>query len=211
MRRNPAAAAAAAILSLATACGDSTGPVPEHHYWEDLSWNLVDEWFAGILEISYAVSGDSIYFMAVQPRELPGRWTEDMPDVVSLDVIYNDHPESHVLDASRMITYTGQLETDDWYEYWYPYGKGDVPLQQSIPLQPDDSLGGTNNVDAVFWGIHEGDSTMVCRKPLNTRDTWDLRLVTDSTFFCTLTLIWGQPGDSVYFYEDEWPVFELEL
>lgn len=209
--KKTAVAAAAVALSLAAACGDSTGPVPEHHYWEDLSWKHVDEYFAGLVEISYAVSGDSIYFMASSPRESSSRWSSGMPDVVSLDVLYYDYPESYVLDASRMIKYSGQLETDDWYEYWYPYGKGDAPLQQSIPLQPDDSLGGTNNVDGVFWGVHEGDSTMVCRKLLNTRDTWDIRLVTDSTFFCTLTLIWGQPGDSVYIYEDEWPIFELEL
>ena len=205
----------AAVLLMALACGGTTGPVAQQQFWEDYQWIPVQMSYQGYIDVSYAIEGDSVYFLAAQNPDTSSYFKCHFPDVVSIDILncQSMYPffESRVLDGNRAVTLSGILETDDWYEYWYPFGLDDGGRQESIPLQPDDSLGGSNHVRGVFYGLHDGDSTVVFRKPLHSRDNWDMDLVSDSTYYGTLLLIWGQPGDEQY-YVFQWEgTFAMEL
>ena len=193
-------------ILLAQGCGSTTGPTSEIHFWNDFDWIPHVGNHTNYVNVSYTVNNDSLYIIVSQTADTSHFTTSNMPDVVSFDVLYFDYTDSYHRDANRAISSSGVLQTDDWYEYYYPYGLGKVATGEPIPLQPDDSLGGVNNVEGVYFGVWNGDSTIVYRKPFQTNDSeWDITLEHDSTFSSQMILIWGEIGDPDWFvvYSDE--------
>ena len=190
---------------LAQGCGSTTGPAAETHFWNEFDWISYVGYHTNFVNVSYAVNNDSLYIMVSQTADTSYYVKCNMPDVVSFDVLYFDYTFSYHRDANRAISSSGVLQTADWYEYYYPYGLGKVTTAESIPLQPDDSLGGINNVEGVYFGVWNGDSTIVYRKPFQTNDSeWDITLEHDSTFSSEIILIWGEIG------EPDWYIYNGE-
>ena len=134
-----------------------------------------------------------------------------MPDLVIFNVFSDKFfGEDYLVDGNHAMIVSGSLVTDDFYEYYSPYGLSDGRLGESIPYQPDTALGGVNDVHAVFFGEVDGDSTLVYRKAFSTGDSaWDLTLAHDSTFQVMVYLQWGEPEDSLFFFamSDVMPVY----
>jgi len=193
------------LLLLVLGCGNnSTSPVQESYAWEEFSWIPIESELSQCCQVSYAVHNDSIYVMGVQVADTSSYYRSNMPDIVSFDTLVNgEYAESYRRDGTRALTTNGSISTDDWYEYYYPYGLGKESLEQSIPNQPDTSLGGTNDVSGIFLGELNGDSTVVFRKAMVTGDTeYDIPVLTDSTYGVCVYLQWGFPGDPHYRAEE---------
>jgi hypothetical protein len=193
------------IVCLATllviGCGNSTGPAEESYSWEQYEWTPVDRYNSDACQISYTIRNDSIYIIGVQEADTSHYCRCNMPDIVSFEVLLDgQYPDSYHRDGTMALTAAGSLQTDDWYEYYYPYGLGKESLEQSIPNQPDTSLAGVNDVVGVFWGELNGDSTVVFRKSLVTNDLdVDIPLEIGETYGVCIYLQWNSPGDPNYY------------
>ncbi|GEM_PF-3254515 len=196
---------------LAAACSNPTTPSETPHEWEDYEWVPCADFFTYPCSVLCSVSGDSLYIMVTQKADTTDWFRCQMPDLVSFNLISDGlYGMDFYVDGNKAMTVSGSLLTDDWYEYYYPYGLSDCMLGEPIPYQPDTALGGVNNVHAVFFGELNGDSTLVYRKAFSTGDSqWDLTLAHDSTFQVMVYLQWGEPYDSLEFYmiSDPMPVY----
>jgi len=196
---------------LAASCSSPTTPSENPHEWEDYEWVPCADLYTDPCSVLCSVSGDSLYIMVTQEADTTDWFRCNMPDLVEFSVISEGlYGEDYYVDGNLAMTFPGSLTTDDWYEYYYPYGFSDSELGESIPYQPDTALGGVNDVHAVFFGEFNGDSTLVYRKAFFTGDSrWDLTLAHDSTFLVMVYLQWGEPGDSLFFFDmsDPMPVF----
>ena len=104
-------------------CGDTTGPEQESYPWQDYQWIPVEGQFSRNCQVSYAVHGDSIYIIGVQEADTSHYCTWNMPDIVSFEILLEgEYPDIYTRDGTRALTSGGSLSTDDWYEYYYPYG-----------------------------------------------------------------------------------------
>jgi len=193
------------------ACSNPTTPSENTHEWEDYEWVPCADLFSDPCSVLCSVSGDSLYIMVTQVADTTEWYRCQMPDLVTFNVYSGEHfGEDYYVDGNRAMTVSGSLLTDDFFEYYSPYGLSDGRLGESIPYQPDTALGGVNNVHAVFFGEVDGDSTLVYRKAFSTGDSqWDLTLAHDSTFQVMVYLQWGEPGDSLCFFANSgmMPVF----
>lgn len=191
-------------------CGNTTGPAEEVHAWESFDWILVADMLSDYYEISYATHGDSIFVVLVQKADTSSYFTSNLPDIISLDILYPNDPEPYQIDGIRALTATGLLLTDDWYAYDDPFGLGNDP-KESIPFQPDTSLGGSNDVRGVFLGQVNNDSTVVFRRALRTVDIQhDAVLLHDSTYSARIYLQWGECMEPGYNYW-ETEIFQITI
>ncbi|MFO7626374.1 MAG: hypothetical protein R6V62_03850 [Candidatus Fermentibacteraceae bacterium] len=192
----------------AAACSNPTNPSNDPNEWESYEWVPCTNFFTYPCSVLCSVSGDSLYIMVTQEADTTNWYSCRMPDQVTFNVFSDGlYGEDYHVDGNRAMIVSGSLVTNDWYEYHYPYGLCDGKLGEPIPYQLDTALGGVNNVQAVFFGEVDGDSTLVYRKAFFTGDSqWDLTLVHDSTFQVSVYLQWGEPGDSLFFFIYSYPM-----
>lgn len=198
----------AAILCaalFAAGCGTPASPSGNTREWENYEWFQITNLPVNVFSVLYSVNGDSLYMMVKQVADTTGC---RMPDLVSFDVYTKgSFEQDYHRDGNRALMVSGAPETDDWYEYFYPYGLGDGTTAESIPFQPDTALGRSNDVHAVFFGEVAGDSVLVFRKAFCTGDPQcDATLVHDSTYEVGVLLQWGEPGDSLFFFTQSSPM-----
>jgi hypothetical protein len=187
---------------LAASCSNPTTPSETPHEWEDFEWVPCAEFFTVPCSVFCSVSGDSLYIMVKQEADTTKWCSCRMPDQITFNVFSERFlGEDYHVDGNRAMIVSGSLVTDDFYEYYSPYGLYDGQSGESIPYQPDTALGGVNDVHAVFFGEADGDSTLVYRKAFSTGDSqFDMTLAHDSTFQVMVNLQWGEPGDSLFFF-----------
>lgn len=194
---------AAGLLLVLLGCGTgSTGPVQESYPWEDFAWVQFEGRPGMYCRVSWAIQSDSLYLMGVQSADTSGYYSSNMPDIVGVDIYLEaGYYNTYYRDGIRAVTTSGSPVTDDWYEYYYPYGRNQ--LEQSIPYQPDIQLGGSNDVIGVYQGVLNGDTTVVFRKALTTGDPgYDIPIQTGSVYGAAIYLQWGEPGEPGYCVEE---------